>query len=97
LRSKLQINNLLKFRIVRENLLYTIGLPIRMADEDLLKSKQLFGQFGRVRKVKINENPKDGLYEGHIAVYVEYDHPLCVAVAILVRNYITLTLNLVPK
>ena len=71
------------FRIVREKLLYVIGIPRRFAVEEVLMSKAFFGQFGKPDRIVINYNPKD-VYEGQVAVYVHYRSPISVAVALKV-------------
>jgi len=78
------IDKLLTYRIVRENYLYVIGLPATLADEELLKQERLFGQYGKVLGVVINDKPK-GYACGQVAVYIKYEHPLSVALAIMVR------------
>jgi CCR4-NOT transcription complex subunit 4 len=66
-----RIELLLTFRIVQENLLYVIGIPMYLADEELLKSPSYFGKYGQVQRLRINHSPKDS-YEGQCAVYVWY-------------------------
>jgi hypothetical protein len=56
--EKQRIKKLLEFRIVKEQLLYVIGLPKSYADAELLKSYHFYGQFGRPEKIVINYNPK---------------------------------------
>ena len=75
---------LLTFRIVQDNLLYVIGIPMHLADEALLMSRRFFGQYGEVQRLRVNHQPKDS-YEGQSAVYVWYKHPIQVAVALKVR------------
>ena len=41
-----KIDQLLKFRIVQEKLLYVIGIPQSLASEQLLMSDRFFGAFG---------------------------------------------------
>lgn len=73
------------YRIVKEKLLYVIGIPKRLANESLLKSQAFCGQFGQVQRLVINHNPKD-VYEGQVAVYVHYSSPFNVAVALKVSE-----------
>jgi hypothetical protein len=35
-----------------------IGLPYEMAVSDLIKSDRLFGQYGKIVKIIINQSPK---------------------------------------
>ncbi|GAV82263.1 RRM_1 domain-containing protein, partial [Cephalotus follicularis] len=41
-------------RVIQRNLVYIIGLPLNLADEDLLQRREYFGQYGRVLKVSIS-------------------------------------------
>ena len=71
------------YRIVREKLLYVIGIPRKYASDEILRSKQFCGQFGQPERIVINYNPKD-VYEGQVAVYVHYKNPVNVAIALKV-------------
>ena len=75
----------MSFRIVREKLLYVIGIPRKYASDEILRSKQFCGQFGQVDRIVINYNPKD-VYEGQVAVYVHYRTPVNVAIALRVSQ-----------
>jgi len=52
------VKKLLEYRIVKDCLLYVIGVPKAYADVDLLRSKNFYGQFGSVQRIVINHNPK---------------------------------------
>jgi len=82
---KQKIKRLMTFRIVKEKLLYIIGIPRRFADVDILKSQAFCGQFGQPERVVINYNPKE-VYEGQVAVYVHYKSSVEVAVALKVSD-----------
>ncbi|XP_050242839.1 uncharacterized protein LOC126691762 [Quercus robur] len=41
-------------RVIQRNLVYIIGLPLNLADEDLLQHREYFGQYGKVMKVSIS-------------------------------------------
>lgn len=75
----------MSFRIVREKLLYVIGIPRRYANDEMMRSKAFFGQFGQPERIVINYNPRD-VYEGQVAVYVHYKSPISVAIALKVSN-----------
>jgi hypothetical protein len=49
---------LLEYRIIKEQLLYIIGLPKTVADSELLASDGFCGQFGKPERIVINYNPK---------------------------------------
>ncbi|KAF9593337.1 hypothetical protein IFM89_021741 [Coptis chinensis] len=40
-------------RVIQHNLVYIIGIPSDLADEELLQHKEYFGQYGKVQKVSI--------------------------------------------
>ncbi|KAM0953252.1 putative transcription factor C3H family [Dioscorea sansibarensis] len=40
-------------RVIQRNLVYIIGLPSNLSDENLLERKEYFGQYGKVLKVSI--------------------------------------------
>ncbi|KAK7267600.1 hypothetical protein RIF29_20278 [Crotalaria pallida] len=41
-------------RVIQRNLVYIIGLPVNLADEDLLQRREYFGRYGKVLKVSIS-------------------------------------------
>ncbi|XP_048233599.1 dentin sialophosphoprotein isoform X2 [Ricinus communis] len=41
-------------RVIQRNLVYIVGLPLNLADEDLLQRKEYFGQYGKVQKVSMS-------------------------------------------
>uniref|UniRef100_A0A2P2MIE4 RRM domain-containing protein n=1 Tax=Rhizophora mucronata TaxID=61149 RepID=A0A2P2MIE4_RHIMU len=41
-------------RVIQRNLVYVIGLPLNLADEDLLQCREFFGQYGKVLKVSLS-------------------------------------------
>jgi len=79
------VKRLISFRIVKEKLLYLIGIPRRFASEDVLRSSAFFGQFGSLDRLVINHNPKD-VYEGQVAVYVHFKSSISVAIALKILN-----------
>ena len=65
----------MSFRIIKERLLYLIGIPRRYADSEVIRSEAFCGQFGYSEQIVINYNPKD-VYEGKVAAYVHYNSPV---------------------
>ncbi|KAK7404658.1 hypothetical protein VNO78_05613 [Psophocarpus tetragonolobus] len=41
-------------RVIQRNLVYIVGLPLNLADEDLLKRREYFSQYGKVVKVAMS-------------------------------------------
>jgi len=81
--DKQKIKRLLSFRIIKDRLLYIIGIPKRIADKELLMRNEFCGQYGTIEKIVINYQPKD-VYEGQCAVYVHYANSFQVAIALKV-------------
>ncbi len=71
---------------MQDDLLYAIGLPVALAEEELLSTSRFFGSFGKVKKLLINKatSSRDSAYEGQCAVYVWYHHAVHVALAVKV-------------
>src|SRR5690554_741204 len=44
------------YRVVQRNLVYVIGVPTNLANEDLLRKPEYFGQYGKIGKVVIHRN-----------------------------------------
>ncbi|PNX94383.1 RNA-binding (RRM/RBD/RNP motif) family protein [Trifolium pratense] len=41
-------------RVIQRNLVYIVGLPLNLADEDLLQNEEYFGQYGKVLKLSLS-------------------------------------------
>lgn len=39
-------------RVVQPNLVYAVGLPLELCNEDVLRDHDYFGQFGKLLKVR---------------------------------------------
>jgi len=48
--------HLANVRVVQKNLVFVVGLPMRLADTSMLKKHEYFGKFGRIHKVVINHS-----------------------------------------
>ena len=72
-----------KFRVVREKILYLIGIPKKYATDEILRSPHFCGQYGTPERIVINQTAREA-YEGQVSVYVHYKSPLNVAVALKV-------------
>jgi CCR4-NOT transcription complex subunit 4 len=88
-------NILNNIRIVKENLVYIIGISPKIAEEKVtaihqaLKSPQLMGQYGNIEKCIINRNkeytPKNSIGPCYSA-YITYSSARDAAIAILVKT-----------
>lgn len=43
-------------RVVQKNLVFVVGLPVRLADPETLKRQEYFGKYGKIHKVVINQS-----------------------------------------
>nr|XP_043635512.1 uncharacterized protein LOC122606720 [Erigeron canadensis]XP_043635513.1 uncharacterized protein LOC122606720 [Erigeron canadensis] len=62
-------------RVIQRNLVYIVGLPLELADEDLLQRKEYFGQYGRVLKVSISRTAAGAIQHfanNTCSVYITY-------------------------
>ncbi|KAI9261250.1 hypothetical protein EDC94DRAFT_519572 [Helicostylum pulchrum] len=68
--------HLSSMRVVQKNLVYIIGLHPKLATEDIVRSHDFFGQFGKISKIVINKRPalpaSQMSSQPSAAVYVTY-------------------------
>lgn len=86
-----------KIRILKKSLLFLIGLPRNMNNIKLLKSKQFFGQYGKIENIYIKEDVFIGSNreeQKSISVYVTYTSEISTAFAILALDKMKLNGNI---
>ncbi|GAB4859252.1 hypothetical protein Ancab_010711 [Ancistrocladus abbreviatus] len=62
-------------RVIQRNLVYIVGLPLNLADEDLLQRKEYFGQYGKVLKVSLSRTSAGNIQQfpnNTCSVYITY-------------------------
>ncbi|KAI7729683.1 hypothetical protein M8C21_032855 [Ambrosia artemisiifolia] len=62
-------------RVIQRKMAYIIGLPIDLADEDLLQRKNYFGKYGKVTKVSLSRTAGGALQQfvnDTCSVYITY-------------------------
>ncbi|KAI4340400.1 hypothetical protein MLD38_025239 [Melastoma candidum] len=62
-------------RVIQRNLVYIVGLPLHMADEDLLQRRDYFGQYGKVLKVSMSRTSAGVIQQfpnNTCSVYITY-------------------------
>ncbi|XP_057332683.1 uncharacterized protein DDB_G0283357 [Microplitis mediator] len=65
--------HLANVRVVQKNLVFVVGLPMRLAEADVLKRHEYFGKFGKIHKVVINQSTSYAGSQGPSAsAYVTY-------------------------
>ncbi|PZC81908.1 hypothetical protein B5X24_HaOG211694 [Helicoverpa armigera] len=63
-------------RVVQNNLVFVVGLPVRLADPEILKRQEYFGKYGKIHKVVINQSTTYAGSQGPSAsAYVTYVSP----------------------
>ncbi|GAB2223265.1 hypothetical protein Droror1_Dr00017404, partial [Drosera rotundifolia] len=62
-------------RVIQRNLVYIVGLPLNLAEEELLQRKEYFGQYGKVLKVSISRTSGGSVQQfpnSTCSVYITY-------------------------
>ncbi|KAF7823475.1 CCR4-NOT transcription complex subunit 4 [Senna tora] len=62
-------------RVIQRNLVYIVGLPLNLADEDLLHRREYFGQYGKVLKVSMSRTAAGVIQQfpnSTCSVYITY-------------------------
>ena len=81
--SNEKAEELKKLRIIKQNLIHVHGLPRALANTELLKSKEYFGQYGKIKNIvlssKMNQDSNKEVY----SVYITYKNKIEAACAIL--------------
>ncbi|OQR92854.1 hypothetical protein THRCLA_08596, partial [Thraustotheca clavata] len=67
--------NLANVRVMQRNLVYVIGLPYHYADDELLRSQECFGQYGRIVKAVVNKSHMNSERNGSTAsAYITFQN-----------------------
>ncbi|KZV24286.1 hypothetical protein F511_01768 [Dorcoceras hygrometricum] len=67
--------DLTNVRVIQRKMVYVIGLPLSLADEDLLQRKEYFGQYGKVDKVSLSRTAGGAIQQfvnETCSVYITY-------------------------
>jgi len=83
--SKDKVKKLSNLRVIQKTLVYVIGLSPEIAQENVLRSLDFFGQYGKIEKLVINTN---NVYNGSrggpsYSAYMTYSSYKESAIAIL--------------
>ena len=65
---------LLGMRVIRRNLVYAVGLPPNIANEDLLRKPEYFGQYGKISKIVLNRGTSAPGRPATASAYVTFVH-----------------------
>ncbi|XAR56108.1 hypothetical protein NMG60_11036440 [Bertholletia excelsa] len=67
--------DLTNVRVIQRKMAYVIGLPLRLADENLLQRKEYFGQYGKVSKISLSRTAGGAVQQfvnDTCSVYITY-------------------------
>ncbi|XP_016436263.2 uncharacterized protein LOC107762420 [Nicotiana tabacum] len=67
--------DLTNVRVIQRKMAYVIGLPLSLADEDLLQRKEYFGQYGKVTKISLSRTTGGAIQQfvnDSCSVYITY-------------------------
>ncbi|CAN4090219.1 unnamed protein product [Withania somnifera] len=67
--------DLTNVRVIQRKMAYVIGLPLSLADEDLLQQKDYFGQYGKVTKISLSRTTGGAIQQyvnDTCSVYITY-------------------------
>ncbi|XP_057476784.1 uncharacterized protein LOC130764511 isoform X2 [Actinidia eriantha] len=67
--------DLTSVRVIQRRMAYVIGLPLSLADENLLQRKEYFGQYGKVTKVSLSRTAGGAIQQfvnDTCSVYITY-------------------------
>ena len=73
-KDRTQLSNM---RVIRRNLVYAVGLPPNIANEDQLRKADYFGQYGKIAKIVLNRSQVTASGEtrrGTASAYVTFVH-----------------------
>jgi hypothetical protein len=64
--------HLSELRVVQKNLIYVIGISMRIADEQILMQSQFFGQFGKITKIVVNKKAYGSGSNSSASAYITF-------------------------
>ena len=72
-----------KIRIIQKNLIHVQGLPKSLANADILKSNEYFGQYGQIVKILVVYKTSPDNNKKLYSAYITYSNEIEAASAIL--------------
>lgn len=72
-------SSLINIRVIRRNLVYAVGLPPSISNEDTLRKAEYFGQYGKVAKIVLNRTNVTSAdpRRASASAYVTFVHKVC--------------------
>ena len=81
--TKEEAESLKKLRIIKQNLIHVQGLPKNLANTEVLKSKEYFGQYGTITNIILSRKRNPENNKEAYSVYITYENKIEAACAIL--------------
>ena len=81
--TKEEAESLKKLRIIKQNLIHVQGLPKNLANTEVLKSKEYFGQYGTITNIILSRKRNPENNKEACSVYITYENKIEAACAIL--------------
>ena len=81
--TKEEAESLKKLRIIKQNLIHVQGLPKNLANTEVLKSKEYFGQYGTIKNIILSRKRNPENNKEAYSVYITYENKIEAACAIL--------------
>ena len=81
--TKEEAESLKKLRIIKQNLIHVQGLPKNLANTEVLKSKEYFGQYGTITNIILSRKRNPENNNEAYSVYITYENKIEAACAIL--------------
>ncbi len=92
-----QNTNLSKIRILQKNVVYVIGLSLKLANNEILKEYNLLGQYGKILKIVVNKSGYSQNRQNEItySAYITYSNSKEASIALLSIDNTILDNNLI--
>ena len=81
--TKEEAESFKKLRIIKQNLIHVQGLPKNLANTEVLKSKEYFGQYGTITNIILSRKRNPENNNEAYSVYITYENKIEAACAIL--------------
>ena len=62
------------YRVIQRDLVYVLGIPIEIANEETLRSYEYFGQYGPIKKIVVNNLSLHTSPNQTVSVYVTFEN-----------------------
>lgn len=63
-----------QYRVLQRDLVYVVGIPLDIANEETLRKYEYFGQYGPIKKIVINNSSMHALPYQTVSAYVTFEN-----------------------